>query len=114
MTRKAEQANLLVVIWPVIPIADLPVVTKRTLGNLAIKQLIRSASEIERFDMSIFNEPRQLLDFQDRLLSHLREQPRLLGTSCAAGQVLSLAYAEHEHLNFIPFTLSAQSLSTAL
>jgi hypothetical protein len=79
-----------------------------------MEQLIRSTWDNEIFDMSIFDQPRSLYGFQSRLLSHLHEHPERLGSSCAAGQLLSIAYTDHQHLNFVPYTLTSQSLAMAL
>ncbi|KAI1773228.1 hypothetical protein F4818DRAFT_121087 [Hypoxylon cercidicola] len=81
-----------------------------------ITRLVRATtSDLEDFDMSIFDEVRAIPNFQDLLRHSLIEHSDWLGSAPLAGQLIRLAFANHEHLSLEQLEgLSAESMSAVL
>ncbi|KAI1120212.1 hypothetical protein F5Y10DRAFT_290186 [Nemania abortiva] len=87
----------------------------RSLCDQALTALISSTQEIETFEMSIFDAPRQIPGFQNLLRRMLHELPGRLGQSRAAGQLIGLALSGSQHLDLVRLQgLSAEAIRGAL
>ncbi|KAI0098067.1 hypothetical protein GGR51DRAFT_539130 [Nemania sp. FL0031] len=87
----------------------------RSLRDQTIVTLINSTHQIEHFEMSIFDGPRQIPDFQDLLRRMLYERPDRLAKTRSAGQLISLAFIRSQHLDLVRFKgLSAEAIAGML
>ncbi|RYP42496.1 hypothetical protein DL767_000184 [Monosporascus sp. MG133] len=94
--RKLELVGGSVVLRRVFSDGDYPA-NHFGIDHQAIDNLVQSTLHLDCFRMSIFDEPRKLHDFQNRL----RENPLNLGPANAAGKLLRLAHVGHSHLNWV-------------
>lgn len=94
---------------------QVPVHKSKSLRDQSILSLIDGTQSVDRYDMTAFEEPLQLPDFRTNLLRLLQEEPERIGPTWAAGQVLSIAYSNREHLDWVVYKgLSADSIAAAL
>ena len=70
---------------------------------------------VDSFDMSIFDDVRNIPNFQERLRSNILKSPAKFGITRSAGQLLRLAFSEKEHLGLETLDgISVEALSAAL
>ncbi|KAI0884592.1 uncharacterized protein GGS22DRAFT_200347 [Annulohypoxylon maeteangense] len=85
------------------------------LVDQCIDVLINSTSEIESFDMTIFELPLLTNSFKATLQRLLLQKFEHLPQTCSVGQLLALAYEGNTQLNLVHFRgLSAKVLASAL
>ncbi|GAW13681.1 hypothetical protein ANO14919_030700 [Xylariales sp. No.14919] len=73
----------------------------RPLRDQALMTLISSTRQIEQFDISIFERPRQIPGFQKLLYGAIHEHLGLLSRSRSAGQLIGLAFSGSQHLDLV-------------
>ncbi|KAK2007149.1 hypothetical protein LZ32DRAFT_651338 [Colletotrichum eremochloae] len=86
-----------------------------TLHHQAVRRLVKDVQGIEQYNMSIFEIPLLLPEFRETLKLHLGDNPDCLGPNIASGQLLGLAYAGQQDLDWTAFKgLSFENVSAAL
>ncbi|KAL5314125.1 hypothetical protein ACEPPN_018549 [Leptodophora sp. 'Broadleaf-Isolate-01'] len=96
-------------------LASLSLGTRPSLHEQSIRGLIQSTNDIDRFDMSIFDDIRNIPNFQEMLQRNLLQNSAPLGNNRSAGQLIRLAFADQEHLRLeLLNSISVHALSAAL
>lgn len=74
-----------------------------------------STLNAESFDMSIFDDVRNIPKFQEMLQGNLLNSPARFGKTGSSGQLLRLAFSDKEHLSLETVEeISVEALSAAL
>ncbi|KAI1480455.1 hypothetical protein F4774DRAFT_424958 [Daldinia eschscholtzii] len=75
----------------------------KSLTDFCIKALMGSTAHLDSFEKDLFDAPRRLPHFRDKLRRNLLETPRLLGRTRAAGRLLGLAFEDETNLNLVEY-----------
>ncbi|PVH78319.1 hypothetical protein DL98DRAFT_635745 [Cadophora sp. DSE1049] len=97
------------------PLASLSINSKTSLHEQAIRSLIESTLSVDSFDMSIFDDVRNIPNFQEMLRRNLLQSPAKFGKTRSAGQLVHLAFTDKDHLSLETLDgIATEALSAAL
>ncbi|KAI3317203.1 hypothetical protein HD806DRAFT_515717 [Xylariaceae sp. AK1471] len=87
----------------------------RPLVDITVRALVDSTLDTESFNMSLFDEPRQLRTFKEVLRRILPERSEKLRQSHSTAQLIALAFEGETHLDLVRYKrLSTKTISAAL